>query len=721
MKQAFLTGRGKIEVAEVPVPARLVDSVLVRNVCSLISTGTESAAVTSRSGVLGLYEKVVSSTERVNQVWDLARRHGLAYTWDLVHRKLQQFTAIGYSSAGYIVEVDHGGVPFAVGDRVACMGTGFASHAEYVVVPKNLVARVPEGVSFESASFGALGCVALQGIRRLELTPGERIGVIGLGLVGQLCVRLLDAMGYQVFGMDLRPARAAQAAEVNGVTAWALVEVDSVRRVDQLTAGQGLDGVIVCAASASDDPINLAFDVCRPQGRVSVVGDVGLRLERSKMFAKELELRMSRSYGPGRYDPGYELDGHDYPVDYVRWTEGRNLEYFLRLLASRRFDIDRLVSARFPVDDAPSAYALVKKGEDGTRGVIFDFAPSPTQDRHPGVEARTLRAAVPSARPSSRRIRLGLIGIGGYAKGVHIPNLKRMSDTFEIVAVSSRSAAGMAEGARLTGARVVTSEYHELLAERDVDAVLVATRHASHGRIALDALKAGKHLFVEKPLATDVDTARSINQLATASGLVVRVGFNRRFAPMIAALRSVLGVEGVRMLACRVDIGRIEDDWSNTAEEGGRFLGEGVHFFDLFNWLLGAEPATILATSGGPADVTNPNMTVLVRYHDGSTAQLVYTALGNASLGKECYEAFGNGRSARIEDLGGSGGKTVLRRLFRRADTSRRAILAEFGAAIRGESLPVVGADARAGLVATWTALAAYRSASERQTIAFDV
>ncbi len=644
MKQVFLTGRGKIEVVDVPVPSRLVDSVLVRNACSLISTGTESAAVTSRTGALGLYEKVVSSRERVNQVWDLARRHGFAYTWDLVHRKLQELTAIGYSSAGYVVEVDHYGMSFAVGDRVACMGAGFASHAEYVVVPKNLVARIPEGVSFESASFGALGCVALQGIRRLELTPGERVGVIGLGLVGQLCVRLLDAMGYQVFGMDLRPARAAQAAEVRGVTAWALAEVDSVRRVDELTAGQGLDGVIVCAATSSDEPANLAFDLCRPQGRVSVVGDVGLRLSRSKMFAKELELRMSRSYGPGRYDPGYELDGHDYPVGYVRWTEGRNLEYFLRLIASRRFDIDRLVSARFPVDDAQAAYALVKRGEDGTQGVIFDFAALPMPDRHSGVEVRTLRAAVPLARPSSRRIRLGLIGIGGYAKGVHIPNLKRMSDTFEIVGVSSRSAAGMAEGARLTGARVVTSEYHELLAERDIDAVLVATRHASHGRIALDALKAGKHVFVEKPLATDVDTARGIAELATISGLVVRVGFNRRFAPSIGRLRSVLGVEGARMLACRVDIGRIEGDWSNTAEEGGR-----------------------------------------------------------------------------VEDVGGSGGETVLRRLMRRADMSRRAILEEFSAAIRGESRSVAGADARAGLVATWMALAAYRSASEGRAIAFDV
>jgi len=721
VKQVFLTGRGKVEILDVPVPSRLVDSVLVRNACSLISTGTESAAVTSRTGVLGFYEKVVSSRERVNQVWDLARRHGLAYTWDLVHRKLQELTAIGYSSAGYVVEVDHGGVSFAVGDRVACMGAGFASHAEYAVVPKNLVTRIPKGVSFEAASFGALGCVALQGVRRLELTAGERVGVVGLGLVGQLCVRLLDAMGYQVFGIDLRPARAAQAAEVNGVTAWALGEVDSLRRVEELTAGHGLDGVIVCAATASDEPINLAFDLCRSQGKVSVVGDVGLRLSRSKMFAKELELRMSRSYGPGRYDPAYELDGHDYPVGYVRWTEARNLEYFLRLLASRRLELGSLVSARFPVDEAEAAYALVKRGDDRTQGVIFDYAAPSIPDRHSDVQARTLRATAPLTGLGSRRIRLGLIGVGGYAKGVHIPNLLRMRDTIEIAGISSRSAAGMAEGARLTGARIVTSEYHELLTERNIDAVLVATRHASHGRIVLDALKASKHVFVEKPLATDVDTARAVADLATMSGLVVRVGFNRRFAPWIRRLQYVLGVDGARMLTCRVDIGRIEGDWSNTAEEGGRFLGEGVHFFDLFNWLIRAEPATILASAGGPAGVTNPNMGVIVRYKDGSTAQLIYTVLGDASLGKECYEAFGNGRSTRLDDVGGSGGEGLLTRLVRRSDASRRAILEEFGAAIRGDSRSVAGADARAGLIATWMALAAHRSASEGRAVPFDV
>jgi len=723
MKQVFLTGKGQVEVVDAPVPARLVDSVLVRNVCSLISTGTEAAAITRRSGLLGLYEKAISSRERIDQVWTLTRALGIGRAWDVVRQKLEEYSPIGYSCAGEVVEVDHPGMSFSPGDRVACMGAGFACHAEYVAVPKNLVVRIPDKVSFAEAAFGALGCIALQGIRRLDLTPGERVGVIGLGLIGQLCGRLLSAMGHEVFGMDLRPERSQKLAEIEGAHALAFDSVDSVRRVEELTEGKGLDGVIVCAASQSDEPVNLAFDLCRPQGRVSVIGDVGLRLAREKMYAKELDLRISRSYGPGRYDAQYELGGHDYPVGYVRWTEGRNLEHFLHLLSVGRLSLRSLITARFSIDQAQVAYSELKRAAGDIYAIVFEY-PVPGGELH----AATWSAPRPLASPAAliirdRPIRLGLVGIGGFARGVHIPNLRTLRAAFDVRGVASRSGARAALGAKLTSASIVTADYQELLGHPEIDAVLIATRHATHAQIACEALRAGKHVFVEKPMATTVEDGRAVEALARASGLIVRVGFNRRFSPQVAALRSVVGATGTRILHCRVNLGRISGDWSNTVEEGGRFLGEGVHFFDLFNWFMNAEPISISAVFAGLPQTTNPNAAVSVRYPGGSIAQLLYTALGDATMGKEQYEAFGDGRCARLEDFRGLmafGTRVSVTRRARR-DMGQRAELEEFAAAIQGERRAVAGADARAGLVATWMALAAYESAALHQAMKLDV
>jgi predicted dehydrogenase/threonine dehydrogenase-like Zn-dependent dehydrogenase len=722
MKQVFLVGSGQVEVVEAPVPARLLDSVLVRNECSLISAGTEAAAVTKRSGLLGLCEKAVSSRERVGEVWALARSKGILRAWDTIRQKLEEYSPIGYSCAGTVVEVDHPGMPFAPGHRVACMGAGFAAHAELVVVPKNLVIRIPDNVSFEEGAFGAIGCIALQGIRRLDLTPGERVGVIGLGLVGQVCGRLLSAMGYEVFGMDLLTERAQKLGEVEGAHAWVLGGPDSVRRVEELTEGKGLDGVVVCAASPSDEPVNLAFDLCRAQGRVSVVGDVGLHLAREKMFAKELDLRMSRSYGPGRYDAQYELAGHDYPPGYVRWTEGRNLEYFLHLLSTHRIDLGPLVSARFPVDEAPTAYSRLKQADPDTYGLVFRYR---TPDDIPSRATwATADAPVGPARrvTPGRPVRLGLIGIGGFAKGVHIPNLKTLRSAFEVKGVASRSTASAALGGKLTSASIVATDYRALLSSPEIDAVLIATRHASHARIACDALRAGKHVFVEKPLSTTVEDGLAVEKLARDTGLVVRVGFNRRFAPHLGALRSAIGPNGVRMLSCRVNLGSVPDDWSNTPEEGGRLIGEGVHFFDFFNWFMCASPVSVSATFAGSPKVDNPNVVVSMQYRDGSVAQLVYTSLGDASMGKEHYEAFGNGRSARLDDFNELTVFGASSRVPRhaRGDKGQLAELKEFSAAIRGEHYAIAGADAQAGRVATAIALAAYESAVRRRTVELD-
>ena len=528
MKQVFLAGSGQVEVFDVPLVGRMADAVLVQNAFSLISTGTEGAAVASKRGLLGTCEKLWASSHRLRDVWNLARTTGMAQALEAVRSKLTDHTPLGYSSAGQVVEIDGPELPFTLGQRVACMGTGFANHAEFIAVPKNLAVPVPENVSLEEAAFGAIGCIALQGIRRLELSPGERIGVIGLGLIGQVCVRLLAAMGYQTYGLDLSRPRAQKASEVPGVAAWATDALDSVDYLRQLTDGEMLDGVVVCAAAKSSVPINLAFDLCRQRGRVSVVGDVGLDLERPKMYRKEIEVRLSCSYGPGRYDNQYELGGQDYPHGYVRWTERRNLEFFLSMLAAGRLSVRPLINAHYPVDRVDEAYRRIKQADPATFGVLLDYGMPAGVCKPVDPSARVLRLASAIHLSAGSRIGLGLIGVGGYAKGVHIPNLKKLYDEVEIRGTASLSGGSAAIVARKLGARFATGDYRKLLEEPGIDAVLICTRHASHARIA--GCSAGKH-GCGKLLATTVEDAEQVGCRACQ-----RPGRARRIQPPILAL-----------------------------------------------------------------------------------------------------------------------------------------------------------------------------------------
>ena len=724
MKQVFLSGTGEVKLFDVPIPARIRDSVLVRNAFSVISSGTESTIVSRSGGLLGLYERARSTKDVAAKVWKLVETKGYKHAWDRIWDKIGDYSPMGYSCAGLIIEVDDDRMPFKTGDAVACMGAGLANHAEYVVVPKNLFVPVPEGVSLEEASFAALGCIALQGIRRLESTPGERIGVLGLGLIGQICVRILHALGHETFGMDVSETRAAKACETSGITAWSLDAVDSMTRVMDLTNGAGLDGVVVCAATSFDEPINLAFDLCRKRGRISLVGDVGLSLEREKMYEKELELRVSCSYGPGRYDPEYEVRSRDYPFAYVRWTERRNLEFFLYLLSDGRLSLKSLISARYSGEAAPQAYARVKEADPDTFGVLFDYGLPPGEAATSRAEMeRTVHYARPSKAIMGRRIRLGLIGVGRHAKDVHIPNLKKMEDTFVVQGIASRSGATAGIAAVRHGAAIATSDHRELLASADIDAVLIATRHTTHARFVKEALDAGKHVFVEKPMTLTLEDAEEIVAKSSEKGLIVRVGFNRRFSPWINAMRNAIGTDGLRIFSARVNTGLIPGDWSNTPEEGGRVLGEAVHFLDLCNWFMMLEPVSILAMFAGEETVIDPDLMVQIKYSRGSTGQILYTTLGSAQMGKEYFEAFGNGRAARSDDFknfSSYGGRQSVG-WGERGNKGHAMELKEFAAAIHGEKFPIQGADARAGLVATWMALACYRSATTGCEIKLDV
>lgn len=696
MKQVLLSGKGQIEVFDAPVPARRRGGVLVRTAFSVISAGTEGAAVTKKEGLPGVVEKLNNSRDRLDQVWDMAKKQGLTNTLALIESKLTDYTAIGYSASGVVVEVDDPDAGFRVGERVVCMGTGVANHAEFCSAPINLTATIPAGVSYEESSFGAIACIAMQGLRRLGLEPGEKVAIVGLGLIGQLAFRLALAMGFRPFGFDIAQARVEAAAKVGGRGAVLnSSSTNPVAKAREVTNGHGFDGVVVCASSKTDALVNQVFEMCRKRGRVSIVGDVGLNLERAKMYAKELELRLSCSYGVGRYDYAYEMGGQDYPLPYVRWTEKRNLEYFLDLLKEGLLDISDLVSVRFPVEQAAKAYGAVKSDNADVFGVLLDYG----LPEAPVLPEMGRLVRYHESNSPAQTLSLGLIGVGAYAKNIHVPNLLKF-DNVSIVGVASQTGGSAAIAARKTKANFATSDSTELLQQTNIDAVLISTRHASHAKLVIEALKNGKHVFVEKPMATTMADCVSIVDAQSEAGRVVRVGFNRRFSPMLHAMKKFVG-GGRRVFTQRISIGDIGGHWSNTAEEGGRLLGEGVHFFDLANWMLDDFPVTVFTHFIGHADPMNPNASISLSYPDGSVANIIYTTLGGATHGKEFFELFGNSRSAIIDDYRtiktyGNGRPSRSRKL----DKGQLGVMSEFvNACLSGEGQD--GANAVAGLWAT--------------------
>jgi predicted dehydrogenase/threonine dehydrogenase-like Zn-dependent dehydrogenase len=669
---------GRISVEDVPLPVLHPGYVMISSRYSLISAGTERSKIDL--GRKNLVAKARARPDLMRQTLDKARTQGIGATVAVVRDRLAGLDPLGYSLAGVVVGIGRGVEGLAPGDRVAGAGAGWANHASVTVVPKNLVARVPEGVDLADAAYATVGAIAMHGVHQTDARLGERIGVIGLGLVGQLATRILIAAGCEVWGTDLDP-QALNLAEAAGARTLGAQEPDG--HLSGIIDGV-LDGVIICAASSSNGPIDLACRLLRARGRIVVLGDVPVQADRSVMYQKELELRMSRSYGPGRYSADYEEHGHELPEEYVRWTEQRNLQAFLDLIGGGRLSPAQLTTHRFPIDQALEAYEMVESKDPRSFGVLLEY---PDDSRQNDV-------VVPRRRPQAgvaHGSRIGVLGAGSFARGIVLPGLVRAGA--KLVAVASEGGLTAADAAaRLGFERATTTD--EMLADADIDGVVIATRHSSHAALTVAALKAGKAVFVEKPLAL-TDTELSEILQALPHGRFLMVGFNRRFAPFVTEAIDMLQTSAHRSMAIRVNAGRLPDDhWLHDARVGGgRLLGEGCHFIDLLMHCMGTrlEAVQAFATplARRPIECSD-EFVVSLRFTTGELGTVLYTAEGDARMGKERIEVFAAGQSLVIDDFRRleryrNGRRSDVRR---RRDKGHQKELDRFVAACRGQDEP---------------------------------
>jgi predicted dehydrogenase/threonine dehydrogenase-like Zn-dependent dehydrogenase len=639
---------GEVSVQEVPPPRLRRGGALVATLSSLISAGTERSKI--ELGEKSILGKARARPELAKQVVQKARQDGVKETYRTVMQRLEAPNPLGYSAAGRVVAVAADVPGIEVGDLVACSGAGYANHAEVNFIPKHLLARVPEGVGADQAAYGTLGCIAIHGVRQAELGLGDRVLVVGLGLVGLVVAQLARAAGARVLGTDLDPA-ACSLAERLGVER-AVPRREPIEAVaDAVTEGVGVDAVLICAAAASNDPIELAAQLARDRARVVLVGHVGLTLPRDPYYHKEIDLRYSRSYGPGRYDPMYEEHGQDYPIGYVRWTEQRNLGEFLRLVRDGRVDVDTLTTHRFPVDEAAGAYALISgKVQDPTRpiGVLLQYPEGQA------AAGRSLVEVKPRPRTPAERVSLGMVGAGNFATRVLLPALMA-THKVQPVGIATSSGATARGVAETYGFAHATSDSDALIKDPAVDAVVVATRHDSHAPLVARALRAGKATFCEKPLATTWEGLEDVASAWTVSGAPLLVGFNRRFSPLTAKLQAALPRGVPRVVIARCNAGQMpHDHWMrDPISGGGRIVGELCHFLDLACSLVEGRPLRVSAEAIASPDPAELADTVIVQaaFSCGSVASLQYLGNGDPSIPKERIEVYCGGLVGIVDDF----------------------------------------------------------------------
>ena len=634
---------GKTVVENVPAPSPHAGMALVKVAASLVSAGTERMIVEfAEKGYLG---KARSRPDLVKQTLDKAKREGIIPTVQAVFNRLDQPMALGYSTSGTIVALGKNTQGLKVGQRVACAGANYAVHAEYNIVPRNLITPLPDNVDFESAAFTTLGAIAMQGFRLAEPQLGENVAIIGLGLLGLLTIQMASAAGCNVFGIDLDPKR-IELASALGFEAVTRPNAESASAA--FTANRGFDAIIICADTPSNDPIELAGVIARDRARVVATGAVGLSMPRKIYYEKELSFINSRSYGPGRYDPGYEENGNDYPIGYVRWTEGRNLQNVVDLMSSGRLKVGPLISHRLPIKDGIQAYELITgKKKEPFLGVVL------TYDGQGEEKNGRIEFSVPAIARSST-VKLGVLGAGLYANATMLPVIKNNKD-FELVGIASAGGLHAQHSGNKYGFQYATSSDDEIINDPRINTVAILTRHDSHADLVIQALKAGKHVFVEKPLAINSDQLAGISsQLAAADNCLLLTGFNRRFSPLARQLSAFLTPRTEPMhVHYRVNAGYIPlNHWTHDPVlGGGRIIGEGCHFIDLITFLVGAAPVSVSAHAlPDNGKYREDNVSMTFSFPDGSLGVVDYLANGDKSFPKERVEVFCGGQIGILND-----------------------------------------------------------------------
>jgi predicted dehydrogenase/threonine dehydrogenase-like Zn-dependent dehydrogenase len=671
---------GTLTVVEVPDPVAGRNQVLVRTQASLISAGTEGALVQAASK--GWIGKARERPDAVRKVIEKAREEGVGAAVSAVRARLDDLVTHGYSSAGIVEAVGSDVSGIRVGDRVACVGANVAYHAERVVVPQPLCIPLPDGLAFNEGAFGAVGSIAAHGIRLAEVEAGSIVVVLGLGLLGQIAAQLATAAGARVIGVDLAQSKVDLAVELGAVGGGIPGSAEIHRLVDAWSGGHGADSVLITAGSKDPGLLDAAAEFSRDRATICVVGDVPLHGTRNLFFAKELQLRVSRSYGPGRYDPAYEEEGHDYPLPYVRWTERRLIRFVLEEAAARRLNLGPLITHEFPIDRATEAYAAL--AEPDRLAVVLRYPEQPGQSLN--------RTSFRTVTPGSASLRLGLIGPGAFARATLMPIIAK--EDVELIAVAGTTPARSFGVARRWAAAYAASTADEIVADENINVVVVATRHDSHAELAAMALEAGKAVFLEKPLAISEDGLARIVPLLESGGRLF-VDFNRSFAPATTAIVSHFGERRDPIaIHYRVNAGfAAADNWTRDPRiGGGRLVGEGCHFVDFCSTLIDSRLLTVAATSlgSGPRTLDGDNFSLTLRYEDGSVATITYVANGSPQMSKERIEVIGAGRSATLDDFRALelDGKSVTRRGKR--DKGHAAAMAAAFAYFRNGGAPPI-------------------------------
>ena len=634
-------------IEELPAPKLKSGGVLVQNIYSLISAGTERASVeTAQASIIG---KAKSRPDLVKQVMDNVKKDGLFATYKKVISRLDNYKELGYSSAGVVIESNV--EEFKPGDRVACAGAGYASHSELVFIPQNLVVKVSDNVSFEEAAFTTLGAIALQGVRQANPKLGENVAVIGLGLVGLITVQLLKANGCRVIGLDIN-GNNFELAKKLCCDECIINNYDSIKLVESFTNGYGTDAVIITASTKSNEPIELALQYARKKSKIVIVGVTGMDIPRTPFYEKEIDLRISCSYGPGRYDSTYEEKGIDYPIGYVRWTEKRNMEAILNLLADGKLDFKTLITHKIPISEALRAYDIITgKIKEKYTGILIEYS-----GETKGLADKKRKVLFNSPIKKNNNIALGFIGAGNFAQSYLIPPLRKLGVSF--IGLATSKPVNAKTIAKKYNFNFASTETADIFEDEVINTIFIATRHDSHAKFVIEGIKHDKNIFVEKPFAIDEEQLRKIEKVIDKTNYSkhLQVGFNRRFSKPIQAIKNFFSeIKEPLIIHYRVNAGFIPlTHWTQDLEQGGRIIGEGCHFLDTMLFLTNSLPVSVFAQSiisGNSQINNNDSVSITIQFKNGSVGHLLYLANGDSSVPKEYCEVNGGNRTAIMDNF----------------------------------------------------------------------